>query len=210
MSNIKIDDDPKFMNSKIPGDCFPARFAIATNLLMCVKKLDDSYGFLLFNYEPEKWNQWYPYFSSVNGMYTFHGNTYKDVVDEFKTKVLDSELASHRVENAKKDIIKLLNASHITTETSSVPSEFWLKFSKTQDIWTLYYMEFIQITDINSLSVESIDDDTITLLPLEESIISEVLKEGKYKGIEIVDNTLEILRDSNLIESIKKKPISLN
>lgn len=196
------------MNSDIPKECFPARFAIATNLIMCVKKPDNSFGFLLFNYEPKKWNQWYPYFSSVNGMYGFHGRTYKDIIDEFKSDILTTEQAKCRVESATKAVERLLGASNVKVEPSSVPDEFWLKFSKTQDIWTLYYMEFLQITSIN-MSIDAIDDSVVTLLPLEESTISEVLREGKYRGIEIVDNTIDILNSPDLISAIKDKAISL-
>lgn len=208
MKNIKFDFNSKVMNSDIPKECFPARFAIATNLIMCVKKPDNSFGFLLFNYEPEKWNQWYPYFSSVNGMYGFHGRTYKDIVDEFKSDILTTEQAKCRVESATKAVEKLLGASNIKVEPSCVPDEFWLKFSKTQDIWTLYYMEFLQITDIN-MSIDAIDNNVVTLLPLQESTITEVLREGKYRGIEIVDNTLDILNSPDMIKTIKTKAISL-
>ena len=69
MTNIKILQTPEFLKTSIPEECIPKRFAVATNILLCAVMDHAEKGFLLFNYEPEKWNQWYPYFSSISGKY---------------------------------------------------------------------------------------------------------------------------------------------
>ena len=38
-------------------------------------------------------------------------------------------------------------------------------------------------------------------MPLNEAVVSSVLESGKFKGIDVVDNTLDIIKDK---ENLKK------
>ena len=101
MANIKILQTPEFLKTIIPIESIPQRFAIATNILLCAEINKENKGFLVFNYEPDKWNQWYPYFSSVNDMYTFKGKTYEDIVDIFEKNIMSRADVQMRFEKAE-------------------------------------------------------------------------------------------------------------
>ena len=133
MANIKILQTSDFLATSVPKECIPQRFAIATNILLCANIGKDKKGFLVFNYEPEKWNQWYPYFSSVNDMYTFKGETYGDIVNIFNKDIKLRADVQARIDKAEKAFLELMGISdgNIVIKDSPVIPEMWLKYSKT-------------------------------------------------------------------------------
>lgn len=211
MNNIKILQTPDFLALPIPTECIPKRFAIATNFILCAKIGNEATGLLLFNYEPEKWNQWYPYFSSVNDMYTFEGSTYSDIVSAFEKNILTRVDVKERLKKAEMEFLKLLETEkgHLVTVNSPVKPEMWLKYSKTQDVWTFYYMEFLQITSLPKVNFEMLDHMVVDFLPLTEDVINSVITNGKYRGVDVVDNTLEIIKDKELLSGIKNNAINI-
>ena len=199
MQNIKILKTPDFLEKKIPAECVPHCFAIATNILLCTPDK----GLLLFNYEPQKWNQWYPYFSSVNDVYDFKGETYQEIVEEFYKEIIPRDNVQNRVCKAEDNFLKLLEIPNgeVKLEESPIKPEIWLKYSKTQNIWTFYYIEFLQVKSISKIDLEVLDKNVVDFMPLNEAVVSSVLESGKFKGIDVVDNTLDIIKDK---ENLKK------
>ena len=211
MANIKILQAPEFLKTFIPIESIPQRFAIATNILLCAEINKENKGFLVFNYEPDKWNQWYPYFSSVNDMYTFKGKTYEDIVDIFEKNIMSRADVQMRFEKAESAFLNLLGieGGDITIGESPVAPEMWLKYSKTQNLWTFYYMEFLQVKQIPKFDFKSLNKDVVDFMPLEKDIIDEVLKTGQYRGIDVVDNTLDIIKDIDILKKIMDSSIIL-
>lgn len=211
MNNIKILQTAEFLSTPIPSEYIPQRFAIATNFLLCADLGREKKGFLLFNYEPQKWNQWYPYFSSVNSMYSFEGATYGDIVSIFNTYIMQRGDVQTRLSKAEREFVELLGitSGQIKIDESPISPEIWLKYSKTQNIWTLYYIEFFQISDLPPIDLESLDKDIVDFMPLTDSVIQDVLTTGKYRGINVVENTLEIIRDDKVLSALKDNSVSL-
>ena len=205
MKNIRIIEDEQFLASAVPKEFYPKRFAIATNFVIISKDK----GFLLFNYEPEKWNQWYPFFSSVADLYEFHGVTYSDLVDEFNSKILSLSHVKRRFEKGKKDLFKILNISggSISYKKDPVSPEYWLKYSKTQDIWTMYYMEFVQVSKISEIDFSKLQTNIVDFLDLSADSLDHAIEEGKFKNVEIVDNTLDILKNKELLSQLLEQAI---
>lgn len=207
MSNIQILTTPNFLSATVPAECIPKRFAIATNILFCASNK----GLLLFNYEPEKWNQWYPYFSSVNDMYEFKGVTYRELVEDFESHIIPRLDVQARFEKAQQAFLNLLGAhgGEIKFCDSPIVPEMWLKYSKTQNIWTFYYMEFLQVEQLPSINFESLDSNAVDFMPLEKNTICEVVKTGKYRGIEVVDNTIAILKNRESLCKLLSSAVSI-
>lgn len=204
MENICIIQSEEFLSSAIPLECKPHRCAVATNVLLCVA----GRGLLLFNYEPEKWNQWYPYFSSVSFLHDFSANTYAELVSEFREECQQHPEVESRFTKAEEAFSQLLSLDGpVKIGSSSLPSEMWLKYSKTQDIWTLYLIEFLQVNEMPEVNFDSLDKDMVTFLPLTSKCIQEVVSTGKYRGIDVVDNTLDILSDSQALEAVRSKEL---
>ena len=51
--------------------------------------------------------------------------------------------------------------------------------------------------------------DVVDFMPLEKDIIDEVLKTGQYRGIDVVDNTLDIIKDKDILKKIMDSSIIL-
>lgn len=200
MANIQIFKAPEFLSNSVPVDCVPKRFAIATNILLCAANK----GILLFNYEPEKWNQWYPYFSSVNAMYGFEGATYGELVADFEAHIMSRADVQARFGKAKQAFLDLLGVSEgeVTFCSSPVAPEMWLKYSKTQNIWTFYYMEFLQVKQLPAVNFDMLDPAVVDFMPLMDNTIREVIKTGKYHGVEVVDNTIDILKNADVLSKL--------
>ena len=49
--------------------------------------------------------------------------------------------------------------------------------------------------------MEVLDKNVVDFMPLNEAVVSSVLESGKFKGIDVVDNTLDIIKDK---ENLKK------
>jgi hypothetical protein len=192
----------------MPGDMRPNRFAIATNFLVSYKdKLNTNY-FLLFNYEPEKWNQWYPYFYSTSSNYSFSANTYGELVDEYNKNISVYQSLSDRIKKGSDAFSELLHINNsIEVKENIVPVEYWLKYSKTQHIWTLYIIEFLQI--IKSPGIDFEKNRKITLMPFDEKTKDEIKKSGKYKEVTLVDNFLRILFDDSILDMLYKNSLIL-
>lgn len=207
MSNIQIFKTPEFLATPVPAECNPKRFAIATNILLCVAKR----GLLLFNYEPEKWNQWYPYFSSVNAMYDFQGTTYGELVADFETHIMSRTDVQMRFSKAQQAFLSLLGVGEgeIKFSASPVMPEMWLKYSKAQNIWTFYYMEFLQITQLPNINFDTLDPTVVDFMPLMGNTVLDVVETGKYRGIEVVDNTINILKNKEILSKLQSSAISI-
>lgn len=205
MKNVRINEDKLFLSSVVPKEVFPKRFAIATNFIIISKDK----GFLLFNYEPEKWNQWYPFFSSVADLYEFHGETYSDLVAEFNNIIFSLSHVKRRFDKGEKELFKILNISNdsISYIKDPVSPEYWLKYSKTQDIWTMYYMEFVQVTKIAKANSLQLQTDIVDFLDLSADSLDKTIEEGRFKNVEIVDNALDILKNKKLLSQLLEQAL---
>lgn len=211
MTNIKILQTPEFMEKSIPAECVPKRFAIATNILLCAEIDENKKGFMVFNYEPEKWNQWYPYFSSVNDMYSFKGVTYGDIVGIFKKNIMQRADVQTRIKKAEGAFLDLLGISdgHVILDDSPVVPEMWLKYSKTQNMWTFYYIEFLQVKSLSKCNLKLLDASVVDLIPLLDDTLDDVLKTGQYRGITVVDNTLDIIKNKAILDKLIQGAIEI-
>jgi len=207
MNNVKITQAMLSSNELFPEEIRPKRFAIASNFITCFKsKQNGESYFLLFNYEPQKWNQWYPYFYSTNGPFDCRTKTYSDLLNEYLTLPMQYPEIKMRNEKAITAVSNLLNIDgEIHIQNSPIQTEYWIKHSKTQDVWTFYEIEFLQI--VKSPEIDFSKLVNIDLLPLDSSIIKDVLSSGMFKGIAVVDNTLEILRNNEMLAKLLEKSI---
>lgn len=211
MENIKVLQTPEFLSTSIPTECIPRRFAIATNILLCADIGDNDKGFLVFNYEPEKWNQWYPYFSSINDMYTFDVVTYGDIVSIFEKNIMARIDVQTRIGKAESSLLELLGITdgNIIVEDSCIAPEMWLKYSKTQNLWTFYYIEFMQVKQLSNIDFKSLNPGVFDFIPLTKNVIDGILNTGKYLGIDVVDNTLDIIKDEYILKKIMDSSIAI-
>ena len=141
----------------------------------------------------------------------FNGSTYGDLVDAFEKDIVRRSDVQARIGKAEKNFLELLGVTegNFSIELSPIPSEMWLKYSKTQDVWTFYYMEFLMVKQLPKINFDALNSNVIDFLPMTDEIIQEVLQTGRYRGINIVDNTLDIIKDKTLLNKLLRNAITL-
>lgn len=179
----------------------PKRFAIATNALMVVQN-DSGRYLLMVNVDPIRLNKWYPVFVSHNALHTFAANDYGELVEEFNSA---SDKHGFSIETRRAACIKCLEefvgSSFEVEEIEKIDKDrYWIKYSKSQDIWTMYLFENY-VFFVNNIIVPQRDD--IALIPLDDNL--DWVETGIYKNLPIVDNMYELLKDENFRHILNKK-----
>jgi len=213
MENVKITGSLIAENQKIPSEIIPTRLAVATNILFFVKDSGGEYSMLLFNYDPINWKQLYPYFFSHSAVWEFKSTHYADIVNELNDALIANNYSkNNRIENTKHDFCKSLNIPDVEFyDEKPIPDEYWIKYSKSQNSWTIYLMEFYQvrINEKEQLKMEYLNNSGKTLIKLDKANIDTIITTGKIDGLPVIDNTIEIIKDKDLLNRLFRNAVEL-
>ena len=177
----------------IDNNSRPLRFAIATNGLI-LTKIHNKKHLVLFNIDPVKLNKWYPCFVSHNADCSFSANNYGDLFAEFISVASEK---GYTEERRKEAIIKkmqdLLNCkTDIVSLTKMHNDEWWIKYSVSQQVWTIYLFENYKVI-VDNLLFEA--NENICLLPIDDCENEDWFSTGRFNNVEIVDNIYELLKN---------------
>lgn len=193
------------LNEKVPLEMIPTRLDSATDLYTYTKN-----GILLYNINPNTWNVLYPFFQQANKFtidsYEIENKniTYKDLI-EIYNNVYNTEYVAKRGfdENTRKQVLidefnKTFGVSG-TKISDKLDSHYELKYSKSKNVYTLYYLE--------SYIANNIDD--VDKLLNQKVYEQEILSLNKYpvdkeiNGIKVIDS-LALLDDKTKLDLVKK------
>ena len=65
------------------------------------------------------------------------------------------------------------------------------------------------VKQLPKINFDALNSNVIDFLPMTDEIIQEVLQTGRYRGINIVDNTLDIIKDKTLLNKLLRNAITL-
>lgn len=191
-------------DKKVPIEMFPTRLDSATDLYVNTKN-----GLVLYNIKPDTWNVLYPFFQQ-NHKFTIDSYniqnkdiTFKELIDLYKSVYhSEYELEKGYDEERRKDIlIEEFNDTFGVTGTSikeKLDSHFELKYSKSMNVYTLYYLEYYvadKIDDINILLDQKVYEQEFLKLD-NSSIPTEI------NGIKL-DDSLLMLNDKEKLQILK-------
>lgn len=193
------------LNEKIPLEMIPTRLDSATDLYTYTK-----HGLILYNINPSTWNVLYPFFQQTNKFtidsYEIENKdiTYKDLI-EIYNNIYNTEYVAKKGfdESKRKQVLidefnKTFGVSG-TTISAKLDSHYELKYSKSKNVYTLYYLE--------SYIANNIDD--IDKLLNQNVYKQEILNLNKYpldkeiNGIKVVDS-VALLDDKTKLDLVKK------
>ena len=193
------------LNEKVPLEMIPTRLDSATDLYTYTKN-----GLLLYNINPNTWNVLYPFFQQANKFtidsYEIENKniTYKDLI-EIYNNVYNTEYVAKRGfdENTRKQVLidefnKTFGVSG-TKISDKLDSHYELKYSKSKNVYTLYYLE--------SYIANNIDD--VDKLLNQKVYEQEILSLNKYpvdkeiNGIKVV-YSIVLLDDKTKLDLVKK------
>lgn len=197
----------EMLKQKVPKDMFPSRLDSATDLYVYTKN-----GLILYNIKPDTWNVLYPFFQQNNKFtidnYDIENKdlTYQELIDLYN-KVYDEEYVKKGFnENKRKQVLLeefnetfKVNGTEIRTK---LDSHYELKYSKSKNVYTLYYLEsyvLSKISDINKLLKQKVYNQD--LLNLDCMPIPKTLN-----GVKLVDS-LSLLNDNIKLGIVKSNII---
>ncbi len=198
------------LNQKVPREMFPTRLDSATDLYTYTDK-----GLVLYNIKPTTWNVLYPFFQQNNKFTVNDFNvenkdiTYQELIDIYNdiyTKKYEIENGFHE-EKRKQVLVEEFNETFGVDGTiisEKLDSHYELKFSKSQNVYTLYYLESYvanEINDIDKLLKQQVYQQEF--LNLEEYPIPK-----EINGVKLVDS-LFILDDKEKLEILKSNKIGI-
>lgn len=196
------------LNKKVPADMFPKRLDSALNLYTYI----DSKGILLYNINPTTWNILYPYFEQKNKFtldnYQFSNTnlTFKELILEYQKEYKNKyEKVQGYSKNVRRNILvegfkKEFNLKEVEIDAELKPV-YELKYSKTKNVWTLYYFENYVVKVVQPLK------KLITQQKYQQEFLPINYQGTKINNIEIVENMLFILNDKDNIEILEKNKL---
>ena len=202
----------EILDQKVPSDIMPTRLDSALNLYTNVH-FKDKTGIVVYNTSPDTWNCLYSFyelnhkFTIDNYHFEAESPTYRELVEEYKSvyqKVYEQEKGytkDVRVNTLIDEFKQTFGLGHVNVSDELEPI-FELKYSKSKNVWTLYYFENYvanQVDSMKALLGQSLYEQKI--LPLDSSI-NEI--DGANVGSNVqyllsIESNVEKL-NANLIE----------
>ena len=202
------------LNDKVPKEMIPTRLDSAMNLYTNVN-YNGTTGIIVYNTNPDTWNCLYSFYE-LNHKFTIDNYnfnkqdiTYKELIEEFKKvyeNVYEKEKGNTK-EVRKQTLIdeykRTFNLNEVNISDELLPI-FELKYSKSKNVWTLYYFEnYIAdyVNNLNNLINQKLYEQKI--LPLNSSI-------KEIDGTELASNIPYLLSIDSNVELLNKNIININ
>ncbi len=146
------------LNQKVLKEMIPSRLDSATDLYTNTKE-----GLIVYNIKPETWNVLYPFFQQENKFviddYKIENKdiTFKKLIEMYEEiyhNYYEIELGFN--EEKRKEVLleefnKVFDVSG-TKISQKLDSHYELKYSKSKNVYTLYYLESYILSDIDDVN----------------------------------------------------------
>lgn len=201
------------LNQKVPKEMIPTRLDSALNLYTNINYKNQS-GIIVYNTNPDTWNCLYSFYE-LNHKFTIdnynisnENPTYGELIEEYKSvykKIYEQENGYKkevRINTLIEEFKKTFNLVDANVSEELEPI-FELKYSKSKNVWTLYYFENYvanEISSIKDLLNQHLYQQKI--LPLDSSII-------EIDGINLTSNIPYLLSIKSNIEKLNSNLINV-
>lgn len=195
----------EMLTEKVPVEMIPQRLDSATDLYTNTKE-----GLILYNIMPDTWNVLYPFFQQKNKFtidsYSIKDKdiTYQELINLYND-IYNNEYVLKRgftEEKRREILIEEFNETFSVTGTKihkKLDSHYELKYSKSKNVYTLYYLESYiasNINDINKLLNQKVFKQELLDLT-KPTLVKEI------NGVKLVDS-LSLLDDPEKLNLVKE------
>ena len=199
------------LNKEIPKEMIPTRLDSALNLYTNIQYNGKS-GLLLYNVMPKVWNTLYSFYE-LNHKFTIDEyifssdtTTYGDLLKEYTNEYNRIHEIGHgytkekRIQTLSEEFIKTFNLNNVTIKEELEPI-YELKFSKSKNVWTLYYFENYVAGSVDNLK-ELVNQKVYEqkILPLDSTItnIDGIDVTSNLSYLLSIDKNIKVLNDNLL------------
>ena len=204
-----ITDD--ILDDKVPKEIMPTRLDSAMNLYTNVN-FNGKSGILLYNTNPDTWNCLYSFyelnhkFTIDNYIFEKENSTYRDLIKEYKSvyqkvhEEANGYVKGKRIEILSNEFLKTFKLNNVKTKEELTPI-YELKFSKSKNVWTLYYFENYVAGNVEPL------DRLLNQKLYVQKILPLDSKAKEIDGIEIASNIQYLLSINENVKKLKSNSL---
>lgn len=199
------------LDEQVPKEMMPTRLDSAMNLYTNVNYNGKS-GIIVYNTNPDTWNCLYSFYE-LNHKFTLdeykfnkENITYRELIEEYQKvykKIYEDEKSNTknvRIQTLINEYKRTFNLKDVNISAELLPI-FELKFSKSKNVWTLYYFENYvadSVDNFDDLLNQKLYEQKI--LPLDDSI-------KEIDGIELTSNIPYLLSIKSNVEILNNNLI---
>lgn len=199
------------LDDQVPKEMMPTRLDSAMNLYTNVS-YNGKIGIIVYNTNPDTWNCLYSFYE-LNHKFTIdeynfnkENITYRELIEEYQKvykKIYEAE--NGNTKDIRKQILideykRTFNLRDVNISTELLPI-FELKYSKSKNVWTLYYFENYvadRVNDFSELINQKLYEQKI--MPLDSSI-------RELDGVELASDILYLLSIESNVEKLQNNVI---
>lgn len=192
------------LDEKVPKETIPTRLDSAMNLYTNVS-YEGKTGIIVYNINPDTWNCLYPFYA-LNHKFTIdeykfdkEDITYRELIEEYQKvykKIYENEKGNTknvRMQGLMDEYKRTFNLNdvHIIDELFPI---FELKYSKSKNVWTLYYFENYVADNVDNFN------DLLNQKLYEQKILSLDFSIKELDGVNLASNIPYLLSIKSNIE----------
>ena len=194
------------LDEKVPKQMIPTRLDSAMNLYTNVSYKGET-GIIVYNTNPATWNCLYSFYE-LNHKFTIdeynfgkEDITYRELIEEYQKVYKEIyEDKKGNIKNIRKQILideykKAFNLKDVHINDELLPI-FELKYSKSKNVWTLYYFENYVADSVNSF------DDLLNQKLYEQKILPLDSSVKELDGVALVSNIPYLLSVQSNVEKL--------
>lgn len=194
------------LDEKVPKKMIPTRLDSAMNLYTNISYKDKT-GIIVYNINPTTWNCLYSFYE-LNHKFTIdeynfgkEDITYRELIEEYQKvykKIYEDKkgnIKNVRIQTLIDEYKKTFNLKDVHINDELLPI-FELKYSKSKNVWTLYYFENYVVDNVDSF------DDLLNQKLYEQKILplDSCIKE--LDGVGLTSNIPYLLSIESNIEKL--------
>lgn len=201
----------EILDKEVPKEMIPTRLDSALNLYTNVL-VNGKSGLLVYNVNPNVWNTLYSFYE-LNHKFTIDeyefskdNMTYRDIIEEYIKEYNETyEIKLGYTKEKRKQVlseeyIKTFNLNNVTIKDELEPI-FELKYSKSKNVWTLYYFENYVASSVDNLE-ELVNQKVYEqkILPLDSTItnVDGIDVTSNLSYLLSIDKNIKVLNDNLL------------
>lgn len=199
------------LDDQVPKEMMPTRLDSAMNLYTNVS-YNGKIGIIVYNTNPDTWNCLYSFYE-LNHKFTIdeynfnkENITYRELIEEYQKvykKIYEAE--NGNTKDIRKQILideykRTFSLRDVNISTELLPI-FELKYSKSKNVWTLYYFENYvanRVNDFSELINQKLYEQKI--MPLDSSI-------RELDGVELASDIPYLLSIESNVEKLQNNVI---
>lgn len=199
------------LDEKVPKEQIPTRLDSAVNLYTNVN-YNNQTGIIVYNTNPDTWNCLYQFyelnhkFTIDNYKFSKENLTYRELIKEYQKKyeeVYENEKGNTkpvRIQTLIDEYKRTFNLKDVHISDELLPI-YELKYSKSKNVWTLYYFENYVADNVNSFN------DLLNQKVYEQKLLPLDCTITKIDGVDLASNIPYLLSIESNIEKLNNNLI---